>query len=290
MRALPLVVLLLALLTPGCIQMLSDELEEAREEFPDPSAADGDNGTAPPPATPSPTPGTPAPATPSPTPPSPATPSVPSPATPTPTATPTPPPPATPTPTPTPPSPPTTPATPPSPTPPPPAAWPREGSHVRYHATVERVASDGSYRQEERAEAAWTYRDGDWTGTCTVEVRERVAGRGEETTTRTRTFTASDPPHWPIFNTRSPPAPGGAVTTWLLDGCDIEHLDDAVYQGTDTEAGAATHVAAYPEARDEDFRTEWSRASGLVVTWDWIRWGATTTHVRGGLVATDAPP
>jgi hypothetical protein len=233
--------------------------------------------------TPEPTPATPAPSV------EPTPPAVTSPATPTPVA---------PEPTPVAPAP---VAPPPSPTPPSPAptAWPHEGSHVRYTATVVRNSYDGGYRQEDSAEATWTFTGGDWRGTCTVHTREFVSGRGEQESTGTRTYSASSPPHWPLFNTKSPPAEGQPVTVWYLDRCAIESMD-AAFAGTDTEpttrmgqsVQAATYVASEPAGTSENqgLRTEWSRASGLVVTWSHQRMGSVmTTTFQGELMDTDAP-
>lgn len=274
MRALPFV-LVVALLpfASGCIGILGEELEESRQraEEQDPQEStdvevDVDvEEPAPEDAAPVVTPNpAPSPAAPSPTPPPPATP-------------------------------------PPPVTPPParPAPWPVEGSRVSYAATASRLGNDGGYERIVYANASWTYRDGDWTGTCTADVHERVAQAGWTHRTATRAYTAESPPHWPLFNTRSPPAAGGAVQAWYLEGCAIEHADGMVYAGTDTEAVirdgqpvlVATHVAVAPEtAGSQSFRTEWSSERGLVLAWDWTRWsGAMSSRFEGRLVQTDAP-
>lgn len=241
---------------------------------------------------------TPAPASPTPpavtNPPAPPAPSPP-PATPTPVASTPPPPP----PSPTPPAPSPTPP-PPSPTPPTPApaAWPHEGSYVRYAATASRSSYDGGYQQRDRAEATWTFTNGDWRGTCAIQTSEYVSHRGWENRTGTRAYSPASPPHWPLFDTRSPPAQGEAVTVWYLDGC-LPTSEEGDFAGTDTEATtrngqpaqAATYVAVEPAGSEmQDLRTEWSRASGLVLTWSYQRMGSSMTATFAGhLVDTDAP-
>ena len=226
----------------------------------------------PPPAEPTPV----APPPPAPTPPPPA----PTPPPPTPTTAPTPPPPS-----PTPP--------PPTPTPPPPS-WPQEGSYVRYRVTMDEGSPDGSFNADTDTVVSWTFTNGDWRGVC--EGTRTTQYRDEAPTTETlhREITVDSPPHWPLFNTKSPPAPGGTVTAWFMKGCDIQQLERR-YVGTDAESvtvsGATrsvdTHLAEdFDDGSPDDFRTEWSQDVGLVAYWDWAQ---RNTHTRGDLLDTDAP-
>ena len=313
MRARWVVPLVCLLASAGCVDAMLDdageppvqnELDEPQEsvagnETTDDGAGNdsvlgppipGDDTTTP---TPEPTPTTPlTPLEPAPTPP-PATPppATPPPATPPPaTTTPTPPPP---TPTPPPPTP-----TPPPPTPTPPSpepqAWPHEGSFVRYRVTVFEGSPDGSYNAATFTNVTWTYTNGDWRGTCDGTRTEQFREDAPTTTAVHHDFVASDPPHWPLFNTRSPPEVGGDVTAWFMKGCNIQQLERR-YAGTDTEpttvngqpTTADTFVATdYDDGSPDDFRTEWSRDSGLVEYWSWSQ---RHTSTRGDLVDTDAP-
>lgn len=172
-----------------------------------------------------------------------------------------------PTPTPTPPTKTSTPATP-TPTPPPaptrpaPRAWPEDGSFVRLDANM----TSGGDRT--RVWANWTYVDGDWRGVCEGVTIERD-GDVERIQERYR---ASDPPHWPLMDPRSPPAVGSSVQTWWLEGCDIRSAPRE-YEGV----SGGRH-----EATSRGFHTAWDATTGLVVGWS-------SASSSGRLVATDAP-
>ena len=216
--------------------------------------------------TPQPTPEpTPAP-TPSPSP-------APTPPEPTPAPTPAPTPPPTPTPTP----------PPPTPTPPPPA-WPREGSRVTVRGDAgESIPS--TFNNRSTWEATWTYRDGDWHGTCSGSWEHTWYNGTVERGSFSRALEASDPPHWPLFNTRSPPAVGEEMTVWIMWDCRITQ-ERMVYAGT--EDGGAVHLATEPDEASpySAFETRWSAGSGLVLSWEWAR---SHSGTRGQLVDTDAP-
>ena len=167
---------------------------------------------------------------------------------------------------------------------------------MRYSAESSRSSYDGAYSQDDRATFVWTYTDGDWIGTCTMQTEEFVDGRGWRNGTSTHTFSAASPPHWPPMNTRSPPAEGQPVGVTYLDGCGIAQ-DSMPYAGTDTQSTtqdgrtvqADTHVASFSN-ENGDFRTEWSRSHGLVLTWSHTRMGGTMVmSFHGSLTDTDAP-
>lgn len=181
-----------------------------------------------------------------------------------------------------------TPASTPEPTaqPPTPAPyqWPTEGSHVSYAARSSSAAE--GYEDVARVNVTWRFVGGDWRGECVGERTEFVDGRTPSewtNTTFSRTFSAASPPHWPLLNTRSPPAPGGEVQASWMDACDIQ-AEATTYVGTDTEGAYATHLAQTSLDR-YDFRTEWMRESGLVVTWSFWRG---MRHFHGALTGTDA--
>ncbi|HEX2021920.1 MAG TPA: hypothetical protein VHH36_04360, partial [Candidatus Thermoplasmatota archaeon] len=192
-----------------------------------------------------------------------------------------------------PPPPPVTSPTPPPPTPSPtpsptptPTSWPREGSHVSYRVHVGEGSPDGSYDADRWTNITWTYANGDWRGECVGQKRERLRDQPEQWTELRATFTASDPPHWPPFNTKSPPAVGGTVEAWFLQGCGFNRLDRE-YAGTDSRDGAPTFVATdFDDGSPDDFRTEWSQRTGLVLEWDWSQRHTRTT---GRMTSTDAP-
>lgn len=260
MRArVPIVALAVGLLFAGCVQSWERRIDEARNRTPQESTAlpNASNDSAP--TVTSPTPA----AAPTPTE-----------ATPTRAHTPTPPPSSTPTP---------APPTPTSPTPPAPTPWPHEGSFVIYTMEHSRsfTGSDQWYRSY--ANATWTYQAGDWRGTCEGTIYDHRDPRTLNVTTVHRAYTASSPPHWPIFDTRTPPAVGQNVTTWFLDTC-------AIVNETHTFAGGnATTFRAGEESMPFAFNTTWSRASGLVLTWTDARYGLAPNVNVGHLVATDAP-
>lgn len=283
---------LLAVLLPmaGCV----DALLEDEGTFP----VDGDesvNDELPTNATPIVRP-TPTTSTPPPTPTTMPTPASPPPAGPTP-STPPPPPPASttpPSPTPTPPPPPPTPTPTPTPT-----AWPRDGSFVTIAIEGRQSFSGTDQGWTQTARATWTYRDGDWHGACEGTRTSRDAEGQTTTTTFSHAFTASDPPHWPLFNTKTPPVLGEDVDTSFMSGCAIEQ-EAYTYRGPDTEPAtvsgaprvARTHVATSDEGDiPYDFRTEWSQTTGLVLTWSKVRGYGTQApwSTSGRLVDTDAP-
>lgn len=257
--------------------------EPALSPTPEPSPAPS---PAPAPA-PTPEPATaPAPA-PTPTPePAPAPTPAPAPA-PAPIPTPAPAPDPTPTPTPTP-----APAPTPAPTPSPAPSWPREGSHVSYTSRVSQSFSGSDQRWVTYANATWIYRNGDWTGECVATVHDDSDGDGTvEIREKRATYSASSPPHWPLFNTRSPPAVGERVTTWYMHECELASDDEWYYRGTSTEDGAPTHLASSePGAPPYDFETEWSAKNGLVLSWSKYRFVTSAPYSTvGELTSTDAP-
>lgn len=299
MRGFVVAALACSLLLTGCVRMAQDSIDQARgpdnltSEAPQESTAGNDTPTSAPEAT---TPeattpqATPTPSSPTPTPP-PAT-STPPPPAPTPTPPPpssTPPPPA-PTPTPSPPTP------TPSPTPAP-QAWPHEGSYVKYRIDSGGSAPDGSWSERTQATASWTYHNGDWTGSCEGTHAEYWAFNDSWTnSTRHASYTAAHPPHWPPFDTKTPPAVGQPVVGWGLSGCAIEKKDyDLDFTGSESEPvirnGQAALVATYKAESPADsvprsFVTEWMRESGLVAYWHWQYHYA---HDFGDLIDTDAP-
>lgn len=301
-----------SLLLAGCTQIMPEESvdETANEsagdanQTTDGTGADAGGATptpdesTEPPADPVPPPAAPAPAEPapaSPAPPAPA-PAAPAPGPATPAPAPSQPASPPPSPAPTPPSP--QPASPPpstTPQPAQPSAWPREGSYVTYQFRRYSGSPDSSYSQEDEGTVTWTYRNGDWTGACTYTSEEFVRERGWMNRTGSERLTASNPPHWPPFNTKNPPAQGQRVETWYIDGCRPVPQDFMLYAGTETESAtvqgravrAATHLAEdADDGSPSDFRSEWSRSTGLVLYWEWQR---SYSNLSGRLVDTDAP-
>lgn len=237
----------------------------------------------PPAADPTPPPADPTPPPPDPTPPP--TDPAPPPADPTPPPTDPTPPPSDPTP------PPSDPTPPPSdPTPPPEPAWPREGSIVRYRITSGE-SGPGSFVNTSGSIATWVYRDGDWHGTCEGSWELHWAeGSGQNDTNGTfsRAYEASDPPHWPPLNTRTPPAVGEPVDVWIMWDCDLREVG-MVYSGlTESSWGRVHHAddTAEAEAHYSDFDTWWDPEIGLVLGWSWAR---SHSGTRGELIETDAP-
>lgn len=245
-----------------------------------------------PPPTPTLAPLDPGPATPAPvaTPPPAAVdpvPTTPPPAAPPPPVTTSPPPPAPPSPTPT-----------PTPSPAAPPKWPREGSFVSYYVETSQSFSGTPQGFRQYVNATWTYRGGDWHGVCAGN-RHSTDSEGVVTITPVRaTFEASNPPHWPLFDTRTPPAVGEDVATWWLRGCAIES-DEWPYRGADsattTVNGAPTLVPTYRATSDPgelpyDVQTEWSTKTGLVVEWSLARVATQAPFSNSGrLTDTDAP-
>lgn len=261
--------LVLASLLAGCVQVLESRMDEARNGTPNESNATNVTGspasTTPTASTPATTPPLSTTPTPSSTPPPASTPA----STPTPAATPTPVPAPTPTPTP------STPAAQP---------WPHEGSYVRY--TMERLREfTGTSEQwwHAYANASWTYHDGDWSGSCDGMIYDHTNPYNLTVVPVHRDYVASSPPHWPPFDTRTPPAVGENVTTWFLSTC-------AITNATHPFAGGnATTFRASEDDPPFAFRSTWSRETGLVLDWWDQRYGLAPSLNRGGLVATDAP-
>lgn len=303
-RLLLALLLVLPLTTAGCIDLLSDELEESREEAAgendaagedevdtgldvDNSTPGGPYGDASPtnptlvvtapatgtPATTTPTAATPPPAT---TPPPPAaTPPPPTATTPPPTAT-----------------------TPTTPAQPPPAAWPREGSYVKYYVENRQSFSGSPQGWEKYANLTWTYTNGDWRGVCEGD-NHATDHNGVTTVEHFRVeYTASDPPHWPLFNTRNVPAVGEEVEAWNTRACRIES-ETWTYMGTEThEASVNGQVRTVPTHRAQsvesdmpfNYRTEWSTSTGLVLYWSHSRSPSQApSSATGQLIDTDAP-
>ena len=142
------------------------------------------------------------------------------------------------------------------------------------------------------ANATWTYRNGDWHGECVATIHDDSDGDGTvEIREERATFSASSPPHWPLFNTRSPPAVGERVTTWYMHECEIRSDEDWYYRGTDEHNGVATHLASSNvDEPPYDFKTEWSQENGLVLYWQKYRFMTSAPYsTRGELTSTDAP-
>lgn len=185
----------------------------------------------------------------------------------------------------------------PTPTPPPnddgdqpPLVWPRAGSHVTYEVTWHDV--DGQTVTQTTARAEWTHDGSDWRGACTATARTQAADGSTETRTQSTTYTASDPPHWPLFNTRQVPHVGGPIDTWHLHVCAIvsgHHQYAGETVTTWDERNVMAYVAVETDAqRDEkDFRTEWDQRTGLVLDWDLRE--SDGDRLVGELTSTDAP-
>lgn len=136
------------------------------------------------------------------------------------------------------------------------------------------------------ANASWRYSNGDWRGTCVKHTRGTDVDGEEYDRTETFTYSASDPPHWPIFNTRDPPDVGEPVTTWTLRGCTIDE-DEWPYRGL---ADGYHSASSNPDEPPFDFRTKWSARSGLVTEWSLVRYMTQAPFSSvGRLTATDAP-
>lgn len=279
---------LVALATVGCVEVFDEP------EVPEESIAPTSDAVVTPEATPSPTPEPTAepipPAEPTPDP----SPVAPPPATPSEPAAPPPPPPpvAEPPPASPPPPPPPPPATPPpSATPPPPtpepAPWPREGSHVAYASRSGWSVPDGSAYGWTYTNTTWTYSDGDWHGAC-VYTTSTWDGDSWDHDAGTERYSASSPPHWPLFNTRDPPPVGGQVEVWHLWDCRIDHAT-MVYSGVEATNYGPAHTADDERIAEEnysDYNGYWDPDTGLVLEWQWARRASST---NGHLTSTDAP-
>ena len=177
----------------------------------------------------------------------------------------------------------------PTPTPTPPAddTWPREGSHVTIRGSAgESIPS--TFDNSSTWEASWTYRDGDWRGTCSGSWEHRWEDGSVERGTFSRTLDGSNGPHWPLFNTRSPPAVGEEVQVWVMWDCGISSYD-MIYSGTESSEWGTVHNAddvTVAEENYSDFDTWWDPDTGLVYEWDWSR---SKSGSQGRVVSTDAP-
>jgi hypothetical protein len=179
----------------------------------------------------------------------------------------------------------------PAPSPAPAPAWPHEGSYVSYTDESHTGCPNGCYQQDVYANATWTYHDGDWSGTCDQQMHQWWQGNDTwYNTTQHFVYSAAKPPHWPLFDTTNPPAKGGNVTAWLLNGCRIESRG-MVYNGTvvSKEYGQVNEATDTPEAEANysDFLSWWSPRTGLVDAWSWYALEATA--MWGHLTRTDAP-
>lgn len=169
--------------------------------------------------------------------------------------------------------------------------WPREGSTVVYEIYGWHGSPAQSPYSETRARAEWTYSNGDWTGRCVLQEWSRdEPGEELEQEQSTRTYQVSDPPHWPLFNSRQTPHRGGPIDAWYLQGCEIsaQHASynmttQTTWNGQPLEAHTATEFAN--ETAYRDLYTEWDDATGLVLRWTVAESGGAT---RGELVSTDA--
>jgi hypothetical protein len=110
-------------------------------------------------------------------------------------------------------------------------------------------------------------------------------------------FTPAHPPHWPPFDTRTPPAAGQDVTVWHVRGC-ILTSETRTFAGsaqaTVTTSSGARAVDAYRAVGDPadmpfSFQTTWSARTGLVLDWDWARSGSAPHAFSGRITDTDAP-
>lgn len=308
MRALVLVAVLMIAALSGCVDF--GDGEESTTPTPPDAATPATTTTTPATTTPvastivapMPTSPTGGPAAPSPSPPPRASPTPP-PAAPTPStpaAAPPPPPPPTPSPSPTTPTAAPTPTTPaPAPTPDPqPDPWPREGSYVSYAFRVSQSFSGSEQGFDERGTIRWTYTNGDWRAVCEGS-RTSTADDGSTSEESFREeISSATPPHWPLMNTRSPPAEGERVEVWYTRGCDRDS-DSYPFIGRDTEPttvdGAQRTVSTFKARADDsdvpyDYVTEWSTETGLVIHWSLSRYMTAAPYSTSGeLTDTDAP-
>jgi hypothetical protein len=163
-----------------------------------------------------------------------------------------------------------------APSPPPTPTWPREGSTVSY--TIESGKGFTDYGEDVYANATWRYHDGDWRGSCDAQVHQQFEDGNGAWTYNNSTFhvdyTPANPPHWPLFDTTSPPAVGGDVLVWSMEGCTIVN-ETMVYNGTaTTPEWGTTHTAHDTDIAEQNyssFRTWWRTDTGLVDAWSWGR-------------------
>lgn len=159
---------------------------------------------------------------------------------------------------------------------------------MRYTLETHDGAPDGSFRNV-WANASWTYANGDWTGTCEGKRVARDGGGTWDNATLFRTFTAADPPHWPLFDTLALPDVGENVTVWNLYECGIGSMP-LPYRGPATETWNGRTIPSYAAGFNDGYarrvETEWSQTSGLVLWWDQAT-RFTSADLR--LTATDAP-
>lgn len=184
----------------------------------------------------------------------------------------------------------TTPTPPPTPTPDAPRIWPTAGSHVAYEVAWHDVDAGATTRATARAE--WTHDGSDWRGTCVANERTQRDDGSVSERTITTSYTASDPPHWPLFNTRQTPQVGGPVDTWHLHVCAIVSGHHQ-YAGEDVVLWDGKQVAAHvgveedAQRAEKDLRTEWDQRTGLVLRWDLRE--SDGDRLVGELTTTDAP-
>jgi hypothetical protein len=184
--------------------------------------------------------------------------------------------------------------TPPPPTPPAPDddpeepdpdVWPREGSTVTVRGTAGE-SFPSTFDNSSEWTATWTFEDGDWRGECEGSYEhDWDEGISEEDTSGTfrAEFTASDPPHWPLFNTRDVPDVGDEIEVWIMWDCDIRQ-ETMIYSGIEN----GFHTADDTQEAEEnysDFNTRWDPETGLVLDWSWSR----SHSGSSGTVETDAP-
>lgn len=157
-------------------------------------------------------------------------------------------------------------------------------------------APDGSFYEEIWANASWTYTNGDWHGACDEQTYSYTWSSYQtpdwHNSTRHVVYDAAHPPHWPPFDTTTPPAAGSTLKTWYLQGCTIEAVDFQVFAGTDSEPvsvnGQTRTVPTFlatdtHDGSPNDFHSEWRRDTGLVVMWTWAQ---SNTGQSGRIVDT----
>lgn len=150
-------------------------------------------------------------------------------------------------------------------------------------------SAPGTFTNSSKWTAEWVYRDDDWHGTCEGSWTTTWEDDRVERGTFSARFEASDPPHWPLFNTKTPPAKGGSVEAWYMWDCRIGSAQ-MLYDGTvDHGEWGTTHTAQDTQEAEEnysDFDTHWDPESGLVIDWKWARSHSGTS---GRVTSTDAP-
>jgi hypothetical protein len=167
---------------------------------------------------------------------------------------------------------------------------------VTYRIDSGSSVPDGSGFERVFANASWTFTQGDWHGTCDAHVISWYEFHEPQWNNSTYhvVYDAAHPPHWPLFDTTTPPAVGATVTGWYLQGCGIEsNTYDFVFRGSDAlsvpgHAGPlATYNATSPDdGVPRDHRTQWLQGSGLVV-YALMQWHY--SHAWTELTGTDAP-